>query len=191
MRAFILACATRAARGDQGQHNSMLIHVTRFVNVQGQVAELVRSELRDLQNRIRYGDGDSTVPILDELRTMWVDDFLPTSQEVLRLHPELASGCREVSWGDVQSQLVESSQKIQVKVINGAAKDALDYWDQPDGLSAMVIGGDKLSRGLTLGGAVSQLLPAGIADVRHPSSNGTLVRLSTGLRRPLPALHHG
>ena len=66
MRAFILACAARAARGDQGQHNSMLIHVTRFVNVQGQVAELVRSELRDLQNRIRYGDGDSTVPILDE-----------------------------------------------------------------------------------------------------------------------------
>ena len=161
MRAFILACATRAARGDQGQHNSMLIHVTRFVNVQGQVAELVRSELRDLQNRIRYGDGDSTVPILDELRTMWVDDFLPTSQEVLRLHPELASGCREVSWGDVQSQLVESSQKIQVKVINGAAKDALDYWDQPDGLSAMVIGGDKLSRGLTLEGlSVSYYLRA-------------------------------
>ena len=161
MRAFILACATRAARGDQGQHNSMLIHVTRFVNVQGQVAELVRSELWDLQNRIRYGDGDSTVPILDELRTMWVDDFLPTSQEVLRLHPELASGCREVSWGDVHSQLVESSQKIQVKVINGAAKDALDYWDQPDGLSAIAIGGDKLSRGLTLEGlSVSYYLRA-------------------------------
>ena len=161
MRAFILACATRAARGDQGQHNSMLVHVTRFVNVQGQVAELVRSELRDLQNRIRYGDGDSTVPVLDELRTMWVDDFLPTSQDVRRLHPELASGCDEVSWRDVQSRLVDSSQKIQVKVINGAAKDALDYWDQPDGLSAIVIGGDKLSRGLTLEGlSVSYYLRA-------------------------------
>ena len=92
---------------------------------------------------------------------MWVDDFLPTSQEVLRLHPELASGCQEVSWGDVQSQLVESSQKIQVKVINGAARDALDYWDQPDGLSAIVIGGDKLSRGLTLEGlSVSYYLRA-------------------------------
>lgn len=161
MRAFILVCAARAARGDEGQHNSMLIHVTRFVAVQGQVAEFVRSELRDLQNRIRYGDGDSHVPILDELRTMWLDDFAPTSDEVRRLHPELASGCQEVSWSDVQSRLVESSQKIQVRVINGAARDALDYWDQPDGLSAIAIGGDKLSRGLTLEGlSVSYYLRA-------------------------------
>ena len=44
MKAFILACAARAARGQDGQHNSMLIHVTRFVAVQGQVADLVRFE---------------------------------------------------------------------------------------------------------------------------------------------------
>ena len=62
MKAFILACAARAARGQDGQHNSMLIHVTRFVDVQSQVAELVSFELRDLQNRIRYGDGDSSEP---------------------------------------------------------------------------------------------------------------------------------
>lgn len=161
IRAFILVCAARAARGDQAHHNSMLVHVTRFVNVQSQVAELVRSELRDLQNRIRYGDGGSTVPILDELRAMWLEDFAPASAEIGRLHPELASGCQEVSWSHVQTQLVESSQKIQVRVINGAAKDALDYWDQPDGLSAIAIGGDKLSRGLTLEGlSVSYYLRA-------------------------------
>lgn len=161
MRAFILVCATRAARGHDGHHNSMLIHVTRFVHVQGQVAEMVRSELRDLQNRIRYGDGDSSLPIIDELRTMWFDDFAPTSQAVRHLHPDLASGCHEVSWADVESHLVEASQKIQVRVINGAAKDALDYWDQPDGLSAIAIGGDKLSRGLTLEGlSVSYYLRA-------------------------------
>ena len=44
MRAFILACAVRAVRGHEGQHNSMLIHVTRFVDVQSQVADLVRFE---------------------------------------------------------------------------------------------------------------------------------------------------
>lgn len=161
LRAFILVCATRAARGDQGRHNSMLVHVTRFVNVQSQIADLVRAELRDIQNRIRYGDGESSVRIIDELRAMWLEDFAPTSESVRHLHPELASGCQEVSWGDIQSQLVESSQKIQVRVINGAAKDALDYWDQPDGLSAIAIGGDKLSRGLTLEGlSVSYYLRA-------------------------------
>ena len=161
MRAFILTCAARAARGDEGQHNSMLIHVTRFVNVQSQVAEQVRFEVRDLQNRIRYGDGESPYPIIEELRDMWVKDFLPTTQGVRDLYPDLMLGCQEVQWETVRSRLVESSQKIQVRVINGAAKDALDYWDHPEGLSAIAIGGDKLSRGLTLEGlSVSYYLRA-------------------------------
>ena len=161
MRAFVLACATRAARGDEGQHNSMLIHVTRFVDVQHQVAELVGFELRDLQNRIRYGDGDSNNSIVDELRAMWQEDFVPTSRTAKRLNPELMFGCPEVSWNSVHSQLVRCSQRIQIKVINGAAKDALDYWDHPAGLNAIAIGGDKLSRGLTLEGlSVSYYLRA-------------------------------
>ena len=161
VRAFILTCAARAARGQEGQHNSMLIHVTRFVNVQNQVAELVSFELRDLQNRIRYGDGGSSTPILEELRSVWLEDFEPTSNGVRGLYPDLTLGCEAVSWESVRSRLVESSQKIQVKVINGAAKDALDYWDHPEGLSAIAIGGDKLSRGLTLEGlSVSYYLRA-------------------------------
>ena len=152
VKAFILACAARSARGQDGQHNSMLIHVTRFVDVQSQVADLVRVELRDLQNRIRYGDGDSPNTIIDQLRTMWLEDFDPSSRAVRGLYPDLMLGCMEVSWEAVRSELVGSSQRIQVKVINGAAKDVLDYWDHPEGLTAIVIGGDKLSRGLTLEG---------------------------------------
>ena len=161
IKAFVLTCAARDARGQEEQHNSMLIHVTRFVNVQNQVAELVSFELRDLQNRIRYGDGGSSTPILEELRSMWLEDFEPTSKGVRGLYPDLTLGCEAVSWESVRSRLVESSQKIQVKVINGAARDALDYWDHPEGLSAIAIGGDKLSRGLTLEGlSVSYYLRA-------------------------------
>ena len=65
----------------------------------------------------------------------------------------------------------EVLQRIQVKVINGAAKDALDYWDHPEGMSAIAIGGDKLSRGLTLEGlSVSYYLRASRMTTR--SSNG-------------------
>ena len=161
IRAFILVCAARAARGHQGQHNSMLIHVTRFVSVQDRVAELVRLELRDLQDRIRYGDGASSSPIMDELRSMWHEDFAPTTLGVRTLYPELSAGCDDLSWDEVESHLIDQSQRIQVKVINGAAMDALDYWDHPEGLSAIAIGGDKLSRGLTLEGlSVSYYLRA-------------------------------
>ena len=152
LRAFILTCAARSARGVGAPHNSMLIHVTRFVGVQISIADLVRDELRDLQNRIRYGDGDSTVPIMDELRDMWSNDFAPTSVEVRERYPDLTRECGEVSWDGVRSKLLESSQRIEVRVINGSAQEALDYWDHPDGMSVVAIGGDKLSRGLTLEG---------------------------------------
>ena len=161
IKAFILVCAARSARGQVNQHNSMLIHVTRFVNVQHQVAELVSIELKDLQSRIRYGDGDSLHRIEDQLRDMWQEDFVPCTQIAREMYPDLMLGCTDVTWDAIQSMLVESSQKIQVKVINGAAKDALDYWDHPDGLNAIAIGGDKLSRGLTLEGlSVSYYLRA-------------------------------
>ena len=152
LRAFILTCAARAARGGGAHHNSMLIHVTRFVGVQSGIADLVRDELRDLQNRIRYGDGDSSVPIMDELRAMWSNDFVPTSEETRERYPDLTRECVEVAWAEVRAHLVDSSQRIEVRVINGSAREALDYWDHPDGMSVIAIGGDKLSRGLTLEG---------------------------------------
>ncbi len=152
IRAFILVCAARAARGTAEKHNSMLVHVTRYVNVQAQVAELVGLELSDLQNRIRYGDGASPSPILKELEAMWVHDFEPKSERVRVLEPELAADCNPVSWDQVRAHLMPTSQRIQVKTINGSVQDALDYWDHPDGLSVIAIGGDKLSRGLTLEG---------------------------------------
>ncbi len=152
MRAYILTCSARAARGATSKHNSMLVHVTRYVNVQAQVAELVSQELTDLQNRIRYGDGASPSPILRELEDMWVRGFEPISEQVRALEPELAVDCDPVSWSQVRDHLIAASQRIQVKTINGSAQDALDYWDHPDGLSVIAIGGDKLSRGLTLEG---------------------------------------
>lgn len=152
IRAFVLVCAARAARGTAEKHNSMLVHITRFVNVQAQVAELVGLELSDLQNRIRYGDGASPSPILEQLEATWVHDFERISEQVRVLEPELAADCNPVSWDQVREHLIPTSQRIQVKTINGSAQDALDYWDHPDGLSVIAIGGDKLSRGLTLEG---------------------------------------
>ena len=92
---------------------------------------------------------------------MWLEDFVPVSRAARELYPDLMVGCTEVSWEEVRLKLVESSLRIQLKVINGAAKDVLDYWDNPEGLSTIVIGGDKLSRGLTLEGlSVSYYLRA-------------------------------
>ena len=61
----------------------------------------------------------------------------------------------------MEKQLVPAVSKIEVRTINGTAADSLAYRRHPDGFSVIAIGGDKLSRGLTLEGlSVSYYLRA-------------------------------
>lgn len=145
INAFILSNAARIARGQFNQHNSMLVHVTRFQDVQKQVADRISDHLDQLLRRIRYGD--NTSPVDRELRTFWETDFVPTSALFSTDQAPL------VSWSEVWEHVSAAAQKIQVRVVNGTARDALQYYEhRRDGLSVIAIGGNKLSRGLTLEG---------------------------------------
>ena len=65
-------------------------------------------------------------------------------------------------WDAVETLLPDVVSDIVVRTINGTAKDALDYTEhEKTGLTVIAIGGDKLSRGLTLEGlCVSYFLRA-------------------------------
>ena len=147
IRSFILTCAARRARGQQTKHNSMLVHVTRFTAIQEQVATLIAGELAGLQRRIAYGDGAATLKIRDELRELWESDFAPVSAAMGE-----ESG-PAVTWEDVDQALHDAAAKITVMKVNSTAGVPLDYKQhEKQGLSVIAIGGDKLSRGLTLEG---------------------------------------
>ena len=154
--AYLLACAARRARGQANEHNSMLIHVTRFQDVQKRVAEQVDEELRLLSDRIRYGDRNARHPVEDQLRTLWERDFVATSA----WFP--ADQVIPVSWAEVWAHVRPAAEKVQVRIVNGTSRDALQYYEhRRDGLSVIAIGGNKLSRGLTLEGlSVSYYLRA-------------------------------
>ena len=147
MRSFIVTCAARAARGERTVHNSMLVHVTRFVDVQAHVAEQVEAEQLRLTNDLRYGGGHGSPRLREALRLLWEDDYVATSHSI----PPVYGGV-EIAWEQVDAQLSDAASKIVVRQINGSAGDALEYTDHPDGVSVIAIGGDKLSRGLTLEG---------------------------------------
>lgn len=151
MRCFILSCAARMARGQVNMHNSMLVHVTRYVAVQQKIIELVSEELNRLRRRLQYGDGKSSQQLIEEMGFIWKHDYIPTMKairEVIKEDPLLTP----LSWDEVSRHLYDAASKIQVKQINGTAKDILDYRDHVNGLFVIAIGGDKLSRGLTLEG---------------------------------------
>lgn len=159
IRAFILCCAARIVRDQENEDNSMLVHVTRFTKVQSLVEKQVKDELTSLQKRLRYGDRKVRGKLEEEFEQLWKEDFVPTTSSILSsiADPKLTS----VSWEEVKPSLHRAASKIQIKKINGTAKDVLDYSEHKNGLSVIVIGGDKLSRGLTLEGlSVSYYLRA-------------------------------
>lgn len=147
---FLLTCAARSARGQSNEHNSMLVHVTRFVPVQEIVTSLVKDELHSLRKRIAYGDGARSSHVRDELRAIWETEFKAKDKALRDAAPNEVG--EPVAWAQVDAALHEASAKIEVKTINGSAADVLDYVNYPEGSSVIAIGGDKLSRGLTLEG---------------------------------------
>lgn len=77
IHSFLLVCAARQARGQVRQHNSMLIHVTRFTSVQQAVSNQVREELSSIRRRIRRGDGGLRRTFLSDLASVPVTETPP------------------------------------------------------------------------------------------------------------------
>jgi len=144
---FVLVCAARKARGQDTSHNSMLVHVTRFTAVQKRVTEQVRDQILRTRERLRLGEGEASGRVIDELERLWRSDFMPTTEAIAE------PGCDVLRWSQVAPHVQWSASSIEVREINGTAGDVLDYVaHEGTGLNVIAIGGDKLSRGLTLEG---------------------------------------
>lgn len=145
--AYIIGCAVRRLRGQGKKHCSMLVHVTRLTAVQDRVFRQIDGFMKDVKNVVLYGEEGSRDELLADLRELWEKDFLQTTRD---LGDPL---CPLHHWPEVADEIPAVIKSIKVKQINGAAGDVLDYdRHKEDGLNAIAIGGDKLSRGLTLEG---------------------------------------
>ena len=159
--AFILACALRRLRGQEAEHSSMLIHVTRFTSVQKLVHAQVDERVRHVRQRLQRRTAGHEM-VLDAFRALWERDFAPTSTTMCEQLPDECDRSASPAWSEIEDVLADAAADIQVRMINGTAKDALDYAEnQETGLKVIAIGGDKLARGLTLEGlTVSYFLRA-------------------------------
>ena len=157
--AFVLSCAARRLRGQERDHASMLVHVTRFNAVQQSVYRQVDDRIRELRQRLTRNVGAEEA--LGRLHALWERDFVPTTERVRATDPD-ESGPPLPAWPTVREVLADAVADIEVRMINGTAKDALDYVEHgATGLKVIAIGGDKLARGLTLEGlSVSYFLRA-------------------------------
>ncbi len=164
IKCFLITCAIRRLRGQENVHNSMLVHVSRFVNWQRQIREIVQN----IFDFYRRGIEMNIPSVIEEIRQAFETDteiyksYTTTSQLILDSQlAEIDPYIQVHSWKEVLPHLNSAASKIQVREINGGSADALNYFDDKNGLSVIAIGGDKLSRGLTLEGlSVSYYLRA-------------------------------
>ena len=148
---FLISIVIRHLRGQQNTHNTMLVNVSRFNDVQRDVA----AELLDFKNSIlaelrAYGgfsakEAVSQSPLLAEIKALFEKEFA-------------LSNC---SFSEVLSVFHSHvlDHGVEVELVNGLAKPeskekgSLSYGsNEENGLWVIAVGGLKLSRGLTLEG---------------------------------------
>ena len=149
---FLLSTALRNCRGQRNKPNTMLIHIVRFVGQQNKVKQKVSKYFKEeIDHYIRYGD-----PVIEsELKAIWEEDYLPTTDKMRAQFSKYMSGCNDVSWDCIWTEIKRLivDKEISVYSVNGKSEDVLLYKNhEGKPFNVIVIGGDKLSRGLTLEG---------------------------------------
>ncbi|MFA4850686.1 MAG: Z1 domain-containing protein [Methanoregula sp.] len=140
LRDYILAGAARASRGQAGKPATMLIHTSHRINEQRAIAEKFRQTFNDLRDEWRY---QRTKGLRDILKDRWETDF---RKIVHSRYPD-----SDVPFEAIETFVGPFLESVQVKTINSETGHVLDYRAEP-GLKAIAVGGNKLSRGLTIEG---------------------------------------
>lgn len=140
---FIIACAIKKSRGINKQ-NSMLIHIARYKNPSTSLKPLVLEYLSHLYLGVKC----DSKKYLAMFKKYWESHFEKVSKARL-------ADKYDDSWNKISKYILVTIESAisNVNVVNGDSEDILDY-SKSDVGDYIVIGGDKLSRGLTLEGLV-------------------------------------
>ncbi len=140
LNAFFLGGAARALRGKAEAPCTMLVHTSQRIADQGPTKALIETRFREIRDEWRY---DRKGGIRQRFKGLWDDDFVKTSQSV--------EGRPVHSFDEVEPFIGPFLDLVCVREINSDKGEVLDYEFEPS-LKAIAIGGNKLSRGLTLEG---------------------------------------
>jgi hypothetical protein len=143
---FFLVTAVRDKRGDNNKHCSMMINVSRFTDVQNVLVEIIEKWVKDVRCDIEdYGrlstDDALKIHNIQYLKAIWA-----------KYNFESLAQC---SWEVVLHEfLFDAVRRIEIRAVNQSTGSAsLNYYAYKNtGFRVIAVGGNSLSRGLTLEG---------------------------------------
>jgi hypothetical protein len=139
---FIIAIAFRNLRGQRNMPMSMMINIDHRVARMNRIGEVIVDYLKTLAKHYKIEDIENTYDI-----------FI---QDSIKLDSSLNSGNKFFSKKEIINEAVNiiKSKQIKTRVLNSNNEDKLDYAKEPS-MKVIAIGGNKLSRGLTLEGLMT------------------------------------
>lgn len=134
---FLATCAIRRSRRDAGNHMTMLVHTSPYIEPHIRTAEMIEGWLDQHGADLRSKKGSE----YDRLVSLMADEA--ASVPPLQVFPD----------GDeLSGHLAVTLDKMEVVVENSVSEYRLDY--DADPRTYVVVGGSVLARGLTLEGLV-------------------------------------
>ncbi|MCQ9202458.1 MAG: Z1 domain-containing protein [Prochlorococcus marinus XMU1425] len=169
---YLLALAARKIRGLGDDHCCMMIHVSRSKVIHDRFRKLIKKEWLDpIKDDLRKND----IELISRLRKIW-------DKESKSMKPSLRNNLncpKEIeSFDELKKYLLSEIENISIIVENSDeinANTRLKFKDKKEEdfktVHAIVIGGDVLSRGLTIEGLVSSFF------LRDSKQDDTLMQM--------------
>lgn len=137
---FVLAIAARQHRTGQDGPATMLIHTHYRRAIHNQLTQAIRDHVSGLRQAWRY----DRASIRPALRERWEQRFRPVIRQL--------NAARDHTFERIEEHIDRLFRDpLPVLVLNSDSDDELNYTAEPN-LKAVVLGGNRLSRGLTLEG---------------------------------------
>jgi hypothetical protein len=144
IRWLVLATAARRVRSGHSAHSSMLVHADWQTQPHFQYQDLISDHLEHLRGEWLSGSQDA-----------WRSQWLAETD----LEPAEAHGLRPIGFNELADEVTSVLEDVRVLVENSSSGERLLYTDDP--VTVIAIGGNTLSRGLTVEGLVSSFFTRG------------------------------
>jgi hypothetical protein len=146
LRYFVCATAERWRRGQESDSSTMLVHTTPFTAGHRQILQLVDDEL----GRMRRGVEQQSAAVLEALESVW-------SREAASVRRSVGSSLTLGSFSEIKPLLPKVLSALWACQENSVSNERIRFRDDngnPLRQIAVIVGGNVLSRGVTLEGLV-------------------------------------